>query len=307
MARGISDDQHYKDIGAAIRTKNETDTLYKPSEMAPAILAIQGGVELNFEVVGGTTQPENPKENTIWVNTPNEITSWIFSATEPEAPEEGMVWIFTGTESVVRFNALKENGLQVYPLNAMQYTASAWKNIPVMSFHDGEWMKWITFLYNNGDECVRNGGEWEAVSAYYNGNGSWQGQTLSLNKAYDGLEMSTSPIYPFPQGLVRKSMKIDINHTTLYAEFERISLSGNLDYTASVSISVMENLNTGLISKGLANAEAFGGTAATTISNKIVSIPVSSFVGEYAIGIWLACPSDEDVRISAKLKKMWLD
>ncbi len=38
---------------------------------------------LDFEVVGGTTKPVNPKENTIWVNTDAEITKWVFSSTKP--------------------------------------------------------------------------------------------------------------------------------------------------------------------------------------------------------------------------------
>ena len=41
------------------------------------------GNDLNFKVVGGTSAPSNPKENTIWVNTSTAITSWDFSATEP--------------------------------------------------------------------------------------------------------------------------------------------------------------------------------------------------------------------------------
>lgn len=42
-----------------------------------------GGTSLNFKVVGGTTAPVNPKENTIWVNTDVKITSWHFGAEEP--------------------------------------------------------------------------------------------------------------------------------------------------------------------------------------------------------------------------------
>lgn len=42
-----------------------------------------GSNPLNFKVVGGTVQPDNPKENTIWINTDTEITSWDFSATQP--------------------------------------------------------------------------------------------------------------------------------------------------------------------------------------------------------------------------------
>jgi hypothetical protein len=40
-----------------------------------------GGTELNFDIVGGTTEPTNPTENMIWVNTNVEIADYIFSAT----------------------------------------------------------------------------------------------------------------------------------------------------------------------------------------------------------------------------------
>ena len=43
MAIVTTDNQHYADIAAAIREKNGEETLYKPSEMAAAILAIEGG------------------------------------------------------------------------------------------------------------------------------------------------------------------------------------------------------------------------------------------------------------------------
>lgn len=42
-----------------------------------------GGVSFNFKFVGGTAQPENPSENTIWVNTENKITNWYFSIDNP--------------------------------------------------------------------------------------------------------------------------------------------------------------------------------------------------------------------------------
>ena len=45
MAIVTTDNQHYTDIAAAIRSKNGTETLYKPSEMASAIQAISGGGE----------------------------------------------------------------------------------------------------------------------------------------------------------------------------------------------------------------------------------------------------------------------
>lgn len=41
-----------------------------------------GGTSLNFKVVGNP-QPENSKENTIWVDTDEPITGWGFSTTNP--------------------------------------------------------------------------------------------------------------------------------------------------------------------------------------------------------------------------------
>lgn len=115
---------------------------------------------LNFSVVGGTSQPSDPKENTIWVNTNEEITGWIFSATEPEAPEDGLVWIVTGQASTVAFNALKKNNLQVYPLSAKQRVGNAWVDVLAKSYQGGEWVDWIVYLYNKGDECIDLTGGW---------------------------------------------------------------------------------------------------------------------------------------------------
>ena len=46
------------------------------------IFNITGGAaaNLNFKVVGGTTKPTSPKENTIWINTDTEISNWFFAA-----------------------------------------------------------------------------------------------------------------------------------------------------------------------------------------------------------------------------------
>ena len=51
------------------------------------IYVLGGGANLNFKVVGGTTEPASLKENTIWVNTDQKITSWHFGAEEPNVYE----------------------------------------------------------------------------------------------------------------------------------------------------------------------------------------------------------------------------
>lgn len=133
-------------IGDAIRGKTGKSDMLSLDDMASEITTIETGVELNFEVVGGTEEPSNPNENMIWVNTDVDITSWIFSAAEPAAPQEGMVWIPISTASPASFNALKKNGLQVYPLSAKQYVAGVWVDVIVKSYQGGEWVEWISTL-----------------------------------------------------------------------------------------------------------------------------------------------------------------
>ena len=101
------------------------------------------GVELNFSVVGGTTQPTNPIENMIWVNTDVEITSWIFSVSEPSVKEEGMVWFSTSTDSNVEFNVLENNSIQVYPIAAKQYINGVWVTKTAKSYQNGQWQGWM--------------------------------------------------------------------------------------------------------------------------------------------------------------------
>lgn len=108
-----------------------------------------GGCSLNFQVVGNP-QPSNPKENTIWIDTDTVITSWLFSATEPSQAEAGTVWITTGNSSPVAFNALKKNGVMVYPISAKQYIDGAWIDVDVKSYQGGEWVALVTYLFKSG-------------------------------------------------------------------------------------------------------------------------------------------------------------
>lgn len=111
-----------------------------------------GGAALNFKIVGGTTQPSSASENTIWVNTDEEITSWIFSVTEPTELVEGMVWIVTGTDSGLAFNALKKNAIYIYPLSAKQYVGGKWNEIEMYINQNGSWDEVITttYIFQNG-------------------------------------------------------------------------------------------------------------------------------------------------------------
>ena len=147
--------------------------------MSDAFITRRGGAGggLNFKVVGGTTQPSNPKENTIWVNTPNEITEWGFGveSDKPERPETGMVGFVTSGDSCIKFNALKDDGIIVTPTAAYQYISGSWKGIADVKIHqDGEWVLWW-----NG-ELYTPGNEWTAIT------GGWDARVWAINSNWTG-------------------------------------------------------------------------------------------------------------------------
>ena len=122
-----------------------------------------GGAALNFRVVGNP-QPANPTENCIWVDTDTPINSWIFSATQPSPAEPGMVWITIGKSSPVEFNALKKNGIQVYPVTAKQFIGGAWVDKTAKSWQGGAWVDWITYFYKEGNQYNGITGGWSNIA-----------------------------------------------------------------------------------------------------------------------------------------------
>lgn len=144
------------------------------------IINMTGGANpLNFKVVCGSVQPAAPAENTLWVNTPNPVAAWVFSANEPEQPLEGTVWFSCSTAAKTPFNALKSNGLMVYPSKCSQYISSAWQSREAMIYKDGAWLDWFVYLYSHGDECDSVSGGW---SSFRNNNiTASTAQSLSLS------------------------------------------------------------------------------------------------------------------------------
>lgn len=121
-----------------------------------------GGAGLNFRIVGGTVQPESPRENTIWVNTDTAVTGWALSHAEPAAPAEGMVWVQLGTDSDYGFNALKKNELLLFPQSVRQYVNSAWVEKEGAIYQNAAWLGLFSglYLYRDGDLCTAASGGW---------------------------------------------------------------------------------------------------------------------------------------------------
>lgn len=153
-------------IANAIREKGgTTEGLAFPDGFVSSIQAIQSGSSLNFTVVSGTIQPENPAENMIWVNTDTEISEWAIRPDEPNSPIDGMIWLQTSTQSNVSTNLIDENELTVYFVSANKYENNTWNLVPGKLYKNGEWLDFVadTAIYKNGVENTALTGGWSTT------------------------------------------------------------------------------------------------------------------------------------------------
>lgn len=138
-------------IANAIRKKTGRIAQLSPEDMAAEIEGLSN-VNLNFSVVRyepGAILPEIAAENTFAVFTDHEITGWTFTFEEPAFPSEGMIWFRTASSSSRGFNALKQNGLYVYPTSARQYISGSWISIELQAYQNG-WQAFELVLYEDG-------------------------------------------------------------------------------------------------------------------------------------------------------------
>ena len=221
-----------------------------------------GGAALNFKVVGNP-QPENPKENAIWVNTDVPIPKWYFDANQPESMAEGDVWFSTGTSSPIAFNALKKNYIQVYPLSAKQYIGGAWVDVEAKIYQGGAWVDLAqsVIIFENGQFAV----------------GSCDGITNGNQYSYSKVQGEAWLIACSNSGTV-------IGYTTEMFDLTNIS---ELVFTAELGAGTTGQSAT--VSFGVASAQkdekfvAKHSFSANTKDKATYSIDVSSLTGKYYI------------------------
>lgn len=105
-----------------------------------------GGGGLNLKVVGGTTQPTNPRENTIWVSTTTAITGYALSPTQPETGAEGLVWLKTA-DTGVEINVGRKNAVLLHLASGMLYSGGTWQMADAYVYVSEAWIKLDTAVY----------------------------------------------------------------------------------------------------------------------------------------------------------------
>lgn len=172
----------------------------------------EGGSDLNFKVIAVASEsalPTSAAENTIAVITTTAITSYVFSSTAPTSPAEGMVWFATGTASTVGFNAIKKNGLWVYPTGCQQYVSGAWIEKTAKSYLNGAWSDWrdgYYYYYKDGDQGIPVTGGWRKFSRLDNVNKV----TFEASEIHFGVQYQTTTADGGYGGIICTNNKIDI-------------------------------------------------------------------------------------------------
>jgi hypothetical protein len=68
-----------------------------------------------------------------------------------------MVWIITSTSGNVKFDAIKDNDIQLYPISAKQYVDGAWSAKEASIFQNGEWFQFSyirVYLFKSGEGAL---------------------------------------------------------------------------------------------------------------------------------------------------------
>lgn len=224
-----------------------------------------GGTTLNFKVVGNP-QPASPKENTIWIDTDVDITSYAFSATEPEAPadgKDGPVWIITDASSPTEFNALKKNGIQVYPSSVKQYISGEWKPIIAYIYQVG---KWVQFSY-------------ERVYIFQEDKGVAKGYEVKHYNSNSGFVLDDDKITFATNSNVGEQVWIEpkINLSLFERLYVELTCTGRYDARQTYVLGVGPDLPTGQNSPGTFDASV---SDVYDSERTIYEVPISNVSGE---------------------------
>nr|DAI33413.1 MAG TPA: hypothetical protein [Caudoviricetes sp.] len=169
-----------------------------------------GGSDLNFKVIAVASEsalPTTAAENTIAVITTAPITSYVFSSTAPTSPVEGMVWALTDRTSIAAFNAVKRNGLWVYPLRCQQYISGAWIEKTAKSYLNGAWSDWWDgSYYKDGNQEIFVTGGWQKFARINNVNEV----TFEASEIHFGVQYQAAPSDGGYGGIICTNNKIDI-------------------------------------------------------------------------------------------------
>ena len=225
-----------------------------------------GGGGMNFKVVGAVSQPDNPSENTIWINTSTSITGWAMQGSAPSG-SEGLVWIKTALSGKTAFNALKKNAITIAVTGCQQYVSGAWANVAAQIWQSDAWVEFSTenlvLFEAGGSDSSKWTNSGFTYGSYTVGGGTVSDASLSLTA-------TMTPGYM----LLGTATAYDLtNYSTLHIECSFALPSSGYGGTAYAVASTSTNLGAQAVSQDVRNGTSF-------------DIDVSSLSGAHYIGFY---------------------
>ena len=243
-----------------------------------------GSSGLNFRIVGGTSAPDNPKENTLWVNTDVKITSYSIGSANPNTAGNGGVHIYTKTSGAVSFNALKKNYMEIVPIKAQQLRNSEWVDVDVRLYKAGKWETFVVFLYDRGDQRADESGGWSKQNR--SDGGSYFGHSVSFGSEQISFSSTYAKDSHQANGSVETNSLVDLS------QFSKLQLTytksswGNDNVKAYFGIGSSRNGTTAEVKLSDSSAET---TAALEISgvntSQYVYIRATSGTGDGSVTV----------------------
>lgn len=239
-----------------------------------------GGLELT--VVGGTTRPAKPTQNMIWVNTPNEIASYVFSATQPGAPVAGMVWITVGDSGNIKIpSPVGKDWITVYPLLAKQYVSGKWVDKDAKSYQNGVWKAWVVYIVKDGVVGLDFSGNMRSTTNMTLTNADGYIKVTSLRSTTAG--PATSEKYDVSD---YKTIEIDVDVKVIGASFA-------VGLCKVLNASTHDSAESNMIVK----------TQTTKLGRQTLTVNIETYSGDYHIAT-LMVGSNEDITLECHVYNM---
>lgn len=284
-----------------------------------ASVGTAGGINFSVKKYAtvDTLLTATPQENTIGIVSSTAISNYYFCVGQPGLAYEdvdmmsnvtlangyisagvndGAVWIKTMSDSVVSFNAIKKNMLEVYPTAVSQYVSGAWETCVAYIYQSGAWKQfWNGELFENGNLYSDHTGGWpvtmgvqQSTDPYLYYNAGAQNLIFGTAKKIDVTNFSSLHVigrgrgdYAYQGGVSARTPSFGI------ASALSSSGSGGVTYAARADLSV------GYV--GISTLPSF-----TTES----VLDLTSYSGEYYIAFSV---TGSHTNAEIAIKKVWLE
>ena len=180
----------------------------------------------------------------------------------------------TGTSSAVAFNAVKKNTVMVYPLSAKQMVGGTLVDKTAKSYQNGEWVDWIVYLYNKGNQYVSITGGWESHTD--------NPTTCSVTFKNDSIVTSGEHRVGSAGAAAIAYTKDAIDLTDVDYVLAEVS---NVSYDSSVQCGVMVSYTQSSFKSYEYNTLSSFIAATAAVNSGTVMVDVSALKGKYYIGI----------------------